>query len=199
MKKLMTLLALAGVLTLVALPGYATAQDGPALSADPPTVASEGEHTFTVSGTGFSAGLALFVISCTIPGDPLSPASTPAEIAAAAEAMDSAVDCDLANLTPATVDADGTFSAQVTGDVWVNFAWAAGDAARTESAIVPVFVVDASAMDDMGDDMVPEGGAGTGLGGTAGSDSGSVAVPLAATLAALILLSGAALVVRRNN
>ena len=53
--------------------------------------------------------------------------------------------------------------------------------------------------DDIGDDMVPEGGAATGFGGAAGSDGNSVAVPLAATLAAVVLLGGAALVTRRHS
>jgi len=54
-------------------------------------------------------------------------------------------------------------------------------------------------MGDMGDDMAPEGGAATGFGGTAGSDGNSVAVPLAATLAAVVLLGGTALAVRRHR
>ena len=52
--------------------------------------------------------------------------------------------------------------------------------------------------DDMGDDMVPEGPAATGFGGSAGSDGNGIAVPLAATLAAVVLLGGAVLVTRRN-
>ena len=52
--------------------------------------------------------------------------------------------------------------------------------------------------DDMGDDMVPEGPAATGFGGSAGADGNSVAVPLAATLAAIALLGGAVLFTRRN-
>ena len=57
---------------------------------------------------------------------------------------------------------------------------------------------DGDMTEDMGDDMVPEGGAGTGFGGTAGSDGNGLAVPLAATIAAVTLLGGAALVSRRN-
>ena len=46
--------------------------------------------------------------------------------------------------------------------------------------------------------MAPEGGAATGFGGSAGSDGNSLAVPLAATIAAVTLLGGAVLVSRRN-
>ena len=48
------------------------------------------------------------------------------------------------------------------------------------------------------DDMTPEGAPNTGFGGMAGSDSNSVAVPLAAGIAAVVVLGGATLVRRRN-
>ena len=73
-----------------------------------------------------------------------------------------------------------------------------GDMAEDDAADDDAAAEEDMAEEDMGDDMVPEGGAATGFGGTAGSDGTSVAVPLAATLAAVILLGGAALVARRN-
>ena len=57
---------------------------------------------------------------------------------------------------------------------------------------------EAAAVADMGDDMAAEGGPNGGFGGAAGSDSNRLGVPLAATLAAMVLLGGAALVARRN-
>ena len=208
MKRIMALVALVSVVALFAFTTQAAAQDGPSLSADPPTVAAEGEHSFTVSGAGFSPGISLFVLPCTIPGDPVS-VSTPLPELAAALGSITVADCNMSSLTPVAAGDDGSFSVSVTGTVGANFAWIAGDAAQSEVAAVPVFIVDPSMMDDMGDDMAPEGetdtgeapegGAGTGFGGMAGSDGNSVAVPLAASIAAVVALGGATLVRRRNT
>ena len=194
MKRIMALTAAVSLLALLALTSQAAAQDGPSMTADPATVPAEGEYTFTVSGSGFTAGLAVFVLPCLVPGEPMTPDNVAEVMAGMTQG-----DCNLGNLTPAVVGADGTFSVTATAMVGPNFAWAAGDAGGTESSGVPVFIVDPAMMaDDMGDDMAPEGAAGTGFGGAAGSDGNSVAVPLAATLAALTLLGGAALVARRH-
>ncbi len=191
MKRIMALTAAVSLLALFALTSQASAQDGPSLTADPATVPAEGEYTFTLSGSGFTAGLALFVLPCTAPGEPMTPDNAAQAIAAIGQ-----TDCDLGSMTPTGVGADGTFSLTATATVGQNFVWIAGDAAQTEAGAVPVFIVEP--MDDMGDDMAPEGAAETGFGGTAGSDGNSVAVPLAATLAAVALLGGAVLVTRRN-
>ena len=191
MKRIMALTAAVSLLALFALTSQASAQDGPSLTADPATVPAEGEYTFTLSGSGFTAGLALFVLPCTAPGEPMTPENVAQAIGAIGQ-----TDCDLGSMTPTGVGADGTFSVTATATVGQNFVWIAGDAAQTEAGAVPVFIVEP--MDDMGDDMAPEGAAETGFGGTAGSDGNSVAVPLAATLAAVALLGGAVLVTRRN-
>ncbi|MCY4663911.1 MAG: hypothetical protein OXC00_04515 [Acidimicrobiaceae bacterium] len=193
MKRIMALTAAVSMLALFVLASQAHAQDGPSMTADPAYVPTEGEHTFTLSASGFSPGLALFVLPCTIPGDPMTPEN-------AAEAMGrlSQESCDLGSLTPTVVGADGTFSLEITGTIGQNFVWVAGDAAQTETAAAPVFIGEPP-MDDMGDDMAPDGAAETGFGGTAGSGGNSVAVPLAATLAAVALLGGTALVARRHS
>jgi hypothetical protein len=196
MKRIVALTAAVSMLALLVLASQAHAQDGPSLTADPATVPAEGDYTFTVSGSGFTAGLALFVLPCTAPGDPMTPENVGEAIARIGQ-----TDCDLGSLTPAVVGADGTFSAKVSATVGQNFIWIAGDAAQTESAAAPVFIGEPMADDmgdDMGDDMAPEGAAETGFGGMAGSDGNSVAVPLAATIAAVTLLGGAVLVHRRN-
>ena len=192
MKRIMALTAAVSLLALFALASQASAQDGPSLTADPPAVPAEGEYTFTISGAGFTAGLALFVLPCTAPGEPMTPENVAQAIASIGQ-----TDCDLGSMTPVVVGADGTFSLTATAPVGQNFVWIAGDAAQTEAGAVPVFIVEP--MDDMGDDMAPEGAAETGFGGTAGSDGDSVAVPLAATLAAVALLGGTALVARRHS
>ena len=69
-------------------------ETGPALVADPPAVRYEGDHDFTIDGTGFDPGSTVFVRVCTIPGDPVSP-ETPAEEMAAAVAEVDLSDCDL--------------------------------------------------------------------------------------------------------
>ena len=191
MKRIMALTAAVSLLALFALTSQASAQDGPSLTADPATVPAEGEYTFTLSGSGFTAGLALFVLPCTAPGEPMTPENAAQAIAAIGQ-----TDCDLGSMTPTVVGADGTFSLAATATVGQNFVWIAGDAAQTEAGAVPVFIVEP--MDDMGDDMAPDGAAETGFGGMAGSDGNGVAVPLAATLAAVALLGGAVLVTRRN-
>ncbi|MCY3650478.1 MAG: hypothetical protein F4Y99_13380 [Acidimicrobiaceae bacterium] len=192
----MALTAAVSLLALFALASQASAQDGPSLTADPPAVPAEGEYTFTISGSGFTAGLALFVLPCTAPGEPMTPDNVAAAIAAIGQ-----TDCNLGSMTPVVVGADGTFSLTATATVGQNFVWIAGDAAQTEAGAVPVFIVEPmdDMGDDMGDDMAPEGAAETGFGGTAGSDGNSVAVPLAATLAAVALLGGTALVARRHS
>ena len=189
MKRTMALTAAASLLALLALTSQASAQDGPSLTADPAYVAAEGEHTFTITGAGFTAGLALFVLPCTAPGEPMTPDNAAQAIAAIGQ-----TDCDLGSLTPAVVGDDGTFSLEATATVGQNFVWIAGDAAQTEAGAVPVFIGAPAMMDD----MVPEGAAETGFGGMAGSDGNSLAVPLAAAIAAAVLLGGAVLVARRN-
>ena len=191
MKRIMALTAAVSMLALLVLASQASAQDGPTMTADPAYVPAEGEYTFTVSGAGFTPGLALFVLPCTVPGDPMTPEN--AEAAIAGMGQDN---CNIGSLTPAVVGADGTFSVQITATIGPNFVWGAGDAGGTESSGVPVFIGEMS--DDMGDDMAPEGSAETGFGGMAGSDGNGLAVPLAATIAAVTLLGGAVLVSRRN-
>ena len=190
MKKILAFTALAGLIALFGLTSIVSAQDGPSLTADPSTVPAEGDYTFTVSGSGFTVA-SVFVLPCIIPGDPLARTASQTEIDAAFANINSATDCDLSKLTPATIGSDGTFTVQATGTIVQNFAWAAGDAGQTETAAAPVFIVDS-------DDMVPMGGADTGFGGMAETGGNSVAVPLAAGLAFLVL-GGAAIAYRRND
>ena len=194
MKRVMALTAIVSVLALFVLTSQASAQDGPLLTADPPAVDGPGTYTFTLTGSGWSAGLSVFIVPCTVPGEQLTTASSTDAIVAALEGMGQA-DCILAPLgAPITVGGDGTFTVDITHDVPANFAFGAGDIAVTEESAVPVLFI----AEDMGDDMAPDGAAETGFGGMAGSDGNSVAVPLAATLAAVVLLGGAALATRRH-
>ena len=192
MKRIMALAVAASVMALLVLPSQAAAQDGPSMTSDPAYVPAEGEYTFTVGGSGFTPGLALFVLPCTVPGEPMTPENVGETLARMGQD-----DCNLGQLTPAVVGADGTFTVTITATIGANFVWGAGDAAGTESSGVPVFIGDPMA-DDMGDDMAPDGAAETGFGGMAGSDGNSIAVPLAATIAAVTLLGGATLFARRH-
>ena len=200
MKRIMALAALASVVALFAFTTQAAAQQIGTLTADPPTVPAEGEYTFTVTGSGFIPSTSVFVLPCTLPGDPLTPASSAEEIGASIAALDATGgDCNVGNLTPAAIDGDGNFTAEVTAPVGQNFAWVAGDAPpSTQRGFVPIFIVDPSMMDDMDDDSRRCAERWTGFGGMAGSDSNSVAVPLAAGIAAVVVLGGATLVRRRN-
>ena len=193
MKRIVALAVMTSVIALFAFTGQASAQDGPVLSADPPAVAGPGTHTFTLTGSGWSPGLLIFVVPCTVPGEQLTTATPMDEIVAVMGGMD-ADSCVLSPIGgPAAVGGDGTFTVEVTHDVPANFAFGSGDATAAESSAVPVLFID-----DMADDMAPDGGAETGFGGTAGSDGNSVAVPLTAALVGATLLAGAALAVRRN-
>ena len=195
MKRTLAVAAVAVVLALFALTSQAAAQDGPSLVADPPAVAGPGSQTFTITGSGWNSGLLVYIVPCTLSGDQLTTASSADDIAAAMGAMASE-DCERIPIGgPQLVGADGTFTVEVTYDVPANFVIGAGDANSVQDGAVPILFV----ADDMGDGMVPNGGADTGFGGMAGSDPGGAAVPLAATLAAVILLGGTALVARRNN
>lgn len=200
MKRILALVTLTSAVALFAFAGHAAAQETATLTADPATVPAEGSYTFTVTGSGFipdSSGVN--VLPCTLPGETLSPASSAEEIAAAVAVLNPlGGDCDLGNVTPVSIDSDGGFSIEATASVGVNFAWGAGDVSQTQSALIPVFIVDPAMADDMADDMAPDGAAETGFGGMAGSDGNSVAVPLTAALVGASLLAGAALVARRN-
>ena len=190
----MALTAAVSMLALFVLTSQASAQDGPSLSADPPAVDGPGTHTFTLTGSGWTPGLLVFIVPCTYPGDQLTTA-TPVEDMVAVLGTLGQDACVLTPMGSTPVGADGTFTVEVTHDVPGNFAFGAGDAGSTEASAAPVLFI----AEDMGDDMAPEGAAETGFGGMAGSDGNSVAVPLAATLAALVLFGGAALVARRNT
>ena len=194
MKRIMALTAIVSVLALFVLTSQASAQDAPLLTADPPAVEGPGTYTFTLTGSNWSPGLMVFIVPCTVPGEQLTTASSTDAIVGALSGMGQD-DCILAPLgPPIAVGGDGTFTVEVTHDVPANFAFGAGDAAGTEDGAAPVLFI----AEDMGDDMAPDGAAETGFGGMAGSDGNSVAVPLAATLAAVVLLGGAALVTRRH-
>lgn len=155
MKKLIAALA-ASVLLLVSMAGTAVAQEPTGvLEINPTTVDEAGEHQFTLGLSGFTPGLALFVLPCTAPaGGDMS-------------AFDAAADCDTANLTPVVADDNGngtvTNTYTVTDDGLVVVA---GDAAQTEFGIVivPPPGADAAA-DDAGDDggELAETGVETGL------------------------------------
>ena len=56
-------------------------QPGPALVVDPPAVRYEGDHDFTIDGTGFDPGSTVSVLECTIPGDPVSPEMSAEDLA----------------------------------------------------------------------------------------------------------------------
>ncbi len=196
MKRVMALTAIVSVLALFVLTSQASAQNPPMVTADPGAVEGPGTHTFTLTGSGWNAGLTVLIVPCVLPGDQLTTASSRSEIIAAVSGISEAA-CVLSPIgAPITVGDDGTFSAEVTYDIPDNFAFGVGDFGRTQESAAPILFV----AEDMGDYMTPEKDLiESGLGGMAGSDGDSAAVPLAATLAAVVLLGGAALVAHRNT
>lgn len=140
MKKI-TLIGL--VVALMALfAGPAAAQDGPTLTADP--VAEAGTNDINVTGSGFTAGLALFVLPCADAGgdiDTFNNADDPGSL------------CDTSALTPVTVGDDGTFEATIGGwDIPAEgLVFVAGDAGQTEVGVGVITVGDGG-----GDDAAAE-------------------------------------------
>ena len=102
--------------------GSASAQDGPSITVEPSSVEEAGEHTFTVTGTGWT-GSPVAVLPCDYPegGDPN------AVVAAS---------CDQGNMAVVgALDGDGGFTQEITINVPEEGRWVgAGDFAQTESA-----------------------------------------------------------------
>ncbi len=209
MKRIMALAAAMSMLAMFALASHAAAQSGPTVSVDPEYVSEAGDHEVTVSGSDWQADPA--ITQCPGFGGVLPP--TLDEAAAFANCPN--LVASMSALVPAP---GGSFTTSMTvsvpADGLVLLAFTADPSAFAMTAIKvgePMDDMDDGDMDDMdgdmgdgdmddmGDDMAPMGGADTGFGGTAGSDSSGIAVPLAATLAAVTLLGGAALVARRNT
>ena len=114
-------------------------QPDPSLAVVPTVVPYFGFYSFSLSGSGFTPSLQVFLVVCTAPGDVLT-ADTPQAELVAAMARITQDDCDLANASPVTVGADGSFSAEVGGTVGApNFVWVASDLNATEAAAAPVF------------------------------------------------------------
>ena len=97
MKRIMALTAIVSVLALLVLTSQASAQDGPLLTADPPAVDGPGTYTFTLTGSGWSPGLIVFIVPCTVPGEQFTTA-TPTDTIEAALAGMGQEDCILAPL-----------------------------------------------------------------------------------------------------
>ena len=196
MKRTMAVAAAVSMLALFALASQAAAQGQPTASADPEYVSAAGEHTVTISGSGWQADPT--ITACTGFGG---------EVPAVMDQASTIESCpDLFADMAAPVSAPGgSFSASKTvnvpaeGLVILVFTAEPSAAALTVVKVGEMASMDDDMAEDMGDDMAPEGGADTGFGGTAGSDGNSVAVPLAATLAAVALLGGTALVARRHS
>ena len=183
MKRIMALAALVSVVALFAFTTQAAAQDGPTASIDPEYVSEAGTHTITVSGSGWPAA-GTVILACAGFG------GVEPEVVEEADAL---TKCDIGGLTPATMDGD-SFSNAVDFDVPAEgLVILVGNQAAGLGVLATVKVGEM-----MMADIAPEGGADTGFGGMAGSDGNSVAVPLAASIAAVVALGGATLVRRRN-
>ena len=194
MKRTMAVAAAASMLALFALASQASAQGQPTASVDPEYVSAAGDHTVTISGSGWQADPS--ITACPGFGGVMPAAMDQATTLASCP--------DLISDMGAPVSAPGgsfstsrTVSVPAEGLVILVFT---AEPSAAALAVVKIGEPMADDMgDDMGDDMAPEGGAATGFGGAAGSDGNSVAVPLAATVAAVALLGGTALVARRHS
>ena len=190
MKRTMAVVAAASMLALFALAGQASAQGQPTASVDPEYVSAAGDHTVTISGSGWQADPA--ITACPGFGGVMPAAMDQATTLASCP--------DLIGDMGAPVSAPGgSFSTSKTVSVPAEGLVILVFTAEPSAAALAVVKIGEPMAEDMGDDMAPEGGAATGFGGTAGSDGNSVAVPLAATLAAVALLGGTALVARRHS
>ena len=100
---------------------------------------SEGSYDFVINGTGFDPSLTIYVLICTIPGDPVSMETPADELDAAVDEVDRS-DCDLGTAQAVNLDSSGSFSVQRSAAVGANFLWVASDAAETQGANAPVFM-----------------------------------------------------------
>ena len=251
MKRITAIATAVSLLALLALTGHAAAQGEPTASVDPEYVGAAGEHTVTVSGSGWQADPA--ITACTgwggvVPstldqastlancpdliGDMGAPVSAPggsfstsvtinvpaeglvilvftAQPSAAALTLvkvgepmadDDMADDDMADDDMTDDMADDDMTDDMADDDMADDDMTDDDMTddMADDDMTDDMADDDMADDDMADDMAPEGPAATGYGGSAGSDGNSIAVPLAATLAAVVLLGGAVLVTRRN-
>ena len=155
MKRIMALTAIVSVLALFVLASQASAQEGPSLSADPPAVDGPGTYSFTLTGSGWTPGLLVFIVPCAYAGDQLTTA-TPVEDVVAVLSNLGQDACVLTPMGSSPVGADGTFTIEVTHDVPGNFAFGAGDAGSTEAS-----AVQCSSSRGHGRHMAPEGSAET--------------------------------------
>ena len=135
MKKILTIAALLGLVTMLAAPASA---QGATITSSPSSVSEAGEANLTVSGSGFTDDG--FLLPC--PGANADPAQL---------AEDS---CDLTNLSPYNA---GDWSLNVTYDIPAEgLLIVAGNAAQTESATLVITVGGAGS-----DDELPNTGANT--------------------------------------
>ena len=109
-------LAITGI--VIAWPAVAAAQDGPSITAEPSTVEAAGEHSFVITGDGWTVPV-VYLLPC------------------AAPSVGSEVDndtCDTSDFTPVS-PTDGSFTVTVTFDIpEEGLGIGAGDTSQTESA-----------------------------------------------------------------
>ncbi|MGI9623908.1 MAG: hypothetical protein ACR2PK_13820 [Acidimicrobiales bacterium] len=147
MKRLLTLALTAAMMVLV-FASPANAQDDPVIgtvTSDPASVPEAGEYTLVATGEGFIPDSMILLGACVAPGDVLVPGvSTPEEVSEAGFSIDPLADCDLDTTQSVTVDADGNFTAEWTGEVADNFFFSAGalDGSQAGAAWIPVGAVE---------------------------------------------------------
>ena len=112
--------------------GSASADEhGPSITVTPSSVGAAGEHTFTVTGSGWSVA-ATNVLPCNIPEGVDAGAMSDADRSAHCSDM---ANLGIANMVGGVAIADGGFEATITIDVPEQGVFiVSGDSARTESA-----------------------------------------------------------------
>ena len=113
--------------------GSASAQ-GPSLSADPSSVEEAGEHTFTVTGSGWKSA-SINVLACKV-----AEGDDAAEVDISTNCTMATGNLDFGSMTPAPVS-DGNIEVSLTLDVPAQgILIVAGDSAQTESAALAITV-----------------------------------------------------------
>ena len=105
----------------------------PSIVVDPSVVPAPGDYDFTIEGTGFTSGLTVYTVICTMPGEPLLADAAVEDLEAAMGEVDRS-HCDLSTAQPVTVDAARSFSVRRRATVGTNFVWVASDAGETQGA-----------------------------------------------------------------
>ena len=129
----------------------------PRITVDPSVVPAPGDYDFTIEGTGFTSGLTVYTVICTMPGAALLADAAVEDLEAAMSEVTRS-HCDLSTAQPVTVDVESSFSVQRRATVGTNFVWVASDPGETQGAGAAVLPEEIPRVPDGGEPPRPVAG-----------------------------------------